>query len=156
VCSLHWSVHSNGRLGVDVHGLDAVEPCGVKRGAVIAGGDDASGAMVRPRLYALRALLRLPAKSSRQAQGRRNKDRGRSFSRFVGLIPLDCAQARALHDSPLCPNILGYAVLTPPIFRASNVGGILRSIDQSVRNGQFHRSLTGSTNLCCAYLTLRQ
>ena len=38
--SLHWSVHPNGRLEVDVHGLDAVELRGVEDGAVIAGGDD--------------------------------------------------------------------------------------------------------------------
>ena len=38
--SLHWSVHPNGRLEVDAHGLDAVELRGVEDGAVIAGGDD--------------------------------------------------------------------------------------------------------------------
>jgi hypothetical protein len=41
-------------------------------GAVIAGGDDAPGDAVHPRVYALRASQRFPlrAKSSRQAQGR--------------------------------------------------------------------------------------
>ena len=70
--SLHWSVHPNGTLEVDVHGLDAVELRGVEDGAVIAGGDDAPGAVVRPRLWALRASQRFPlrAKSSKQAQGR--------------------------------------------------------------------------------------
>ena len=50
---LHWAVHSNGRLEVDVHGLDAVELRGFEDAAVIAGGDDAPGAVVRPRLCAL-------------------------------------------------------------------------------------------------------
>ena len=69
--SLHWSVHPNGRLEVHVC-VDAVELRGVEDGAVIAGGDDAPGAVVRPRLWALRASQRFPlrAKSSRQAQGR--------------------------------------------------------------------------------------
>ena len=66
--SLHWSVHPNGTLEVDVHGLDAVELRGVEDGA---GGDDALGDAIRPR-RALRASQRFPlrAKSSRQARGR--------------------------------------------------------------------------------------
>ena len=69
---LHWLVHPNGRLEVHVHGVDAVELRGVEDGAVIAGGDDAPGAVVRPWLCALRASQRFPlrAKSSKQAQGR--------------------------------------------------------------------------------------
>jgi hypothetical protein len=55
VRSLHWSIHPNGRLEVDVHGLDAVELRVFEDGAVIAGGDDAPDAVVRPRLFALRA-----------------------------------------------------------------------------------------------------
>jgi len=72
VRSLHWSVHPNGRLEVDVHDFDAVELRGFEDGAVIAGSEDAPGAVVRPRLCALRASQRFPlrAKSSRQAQAR--------------------------------------------------------------------------------------
>jgi hypothetical protein len=51
VCSLHWPVHSNGRIEVDVRGLDAVELRGVEDGAVIVGGDDAPGDAVPLRLY---------------------------------------------------------------------------------------------------------
>ena len=122
--SLHWSVHPNGTLEVDVHGLDAVELRGVEDGA---GGDDALGDAIRPR-RALRASQRFPlrAKSSRQARGR--PQYGSAFSRtiipgFVVLIPLDCAQARALHDSPPVPQYPRLRSTNPPIFRASNVGG---------------------------------
>ena len=79
--SLHWSVHPNGRLEVDVHGLDAVELRGFEDGAVIAGSEDAPGAVVRPRLCALRASQRFPlrAKSSRQAWGRCTDDHFRDL-----------------------------------------------------------------------------
>ena len=68
VRSLHWSVHPNGRLEVHVC-VDAVELRGVEDGAVIAGGEDAPGAVVRPWLCALRAwpLVRICCVSANSA-----------------------------------------------------------------------------------------